>query len=104
LNRQLYTSGLPILLQVGGADDWTPAVPFQQLVAAANKHGGRMEIDSYPGAYHSFDHPAMPVKSIVTRNSAFKGGKKTVHVGTNVTARAAAIIRIERFLEDHLKR
>lgn len=104
LNRNPYASDRPILLQVGAADDWTPAAPCQRLVAEANRRGGRMEIDAYPGAYHSFDDPALPIRTIITRNAALQGGKKTVHIGTDIAARSAAISRVDRFLESHLGR
>ncbi len=104
LNRTAYASDLPILLQLSGADDWTAAAPCQRLAAEANRRGGRIEFDTYPGAHHNFDHPALAVRTVVTRHSALKGGEKSVHVGTDIAARIAAIERVDGFLADHLKR
>ncbi len=99
LARTAFRARIPTLLQVGLADDWTPAQPCLALVERSNAAGGApMEIDAYPGAYHAFDHPAMPVRTVTTRNSALKGGRRRVHIGTDAAARAKAIARVRNWL------
>ena len=50
-----FRSTVPLLIQSGGADDWTPAVHCEALVEQARGHGATIEIDVYPGANHAFD-------------------------------------------------
>lgn len=98
-----YTPSAPMLLLVGLKDDWTLPRPCFDLVRSANARGASMEIEGYEGAYHAFDHPNLPLKTITTRNSALKGGEKTVHTGSNPEARAKAIARVKDYLAWHLK-
>lgn len=102
LGRRPYMTDVPLLLQLGAADDWTPAAPCLRLADGARQRGADITIDSYPGAYHNFDHPKSRVRTIVTRNSDLKGGEKRVHIGTDRAARAAAIARVGDFLLRHL--
>jgi len=94
-----YTTKIPVLLQLGEADDWTSASPCLQLITDASLRGSDMRADVYPGAYHNFDHPTSKVKVITTRNSVYKSGQKEVHVGSNPKARAAAIANVAAFLD-----
>ena len=52
---------------------------------------------AYPGAYHDFDAPGIPVH-VRSGLSAVKGGR--AHIGTNPAARAAAIGEVMRLLAD----
>ncbi|MBC8337100.1 MAG: dienelactone hydrolase family protein [Alphaproteobacteria bacterium] len=94
-----YRAKTPVLLQLGEADDWTPAKPCLDLMASAIPKGSPMRADVYPNAYHNFDHPTSKLKIITTRNSVYKGGEKQVHVGSNPEARAAAIANVAAYLE-----
>jgi dienelactone hydrolase len=95
--EQNWKSRLPLLVLIGEADDWTPAAPCQQLANEAEARGERVEIVVYPGAYHDFDHPNRPIH--VRKNLAFTGsGTGEAHTGTDPTARADAIKRVETFL------
>lgn len=59
LPRMRADYGLPVLILIGEADDWTPAQPCRELAAA---HSGQdMAIAVYPGAYHGFDNAQQPV-------------------------------------------
>lgn len=94
-----YRAALPVLLQVGLDDNWTLPRVCMKLVAEADARGGaKMEIDGYAGAYHGFDHPNSRVRQITTRNSALKGGRRTVWIGSNPAARARAIARVTAYL------
>jgi dienelactone hydrolase len=88
---------VPTLMLSGGADDWTPAAPCQQMAAVAQGHGVPVEIVVYPGAYHDFDAPNEPVHE--RKGVAFSGdGSGVVHLGTNEAARADAIKRVPQWL------
>jgi len=98
-----YTTKIPVLLQLGAADDWTPAKPCLRLVTDAYLRGSDTRADLYPGAYHNFDHPTSKLKVITTRNSVYKSGQKKVHVGGNPEARAAAIANVAAYLDQALR-
>jgi dienelactone hydrolase len=102
LSKTDYQTDIPTLLQLGEADDWTPAKPCLRLMKAANKKGSKIRADVYPDAYHNFDHPTSKFKVITTRNSVFKSGQKKVHVGRNPVARAEAIRNIAAYLDQIL--
>ena len=94
-----YKAKVPILLQIGLADDWTLAKPCMALIEEANQRGGaRMTYDAYEGAYHGFDHPSSRVRKITTKNNSYASGGKTVHIGTNDAARFRSIQAIKVYL------
>lgn len=103
LAKTAYATSIPVLLQLGGADDWTRPGPCLELVARANGRGANMRADVHPGAYHSFDHPTSKARVITTRNSVYKTGSKRVHAGRNSKARAAAIANVDAYLSHMLK-
>jgi len=88
-----WATRIPLLVLIGEIDDWTPAQPCEALVADAKAKGEPAEIVAYPGAYHEFDHPDLPVH--VIDGLAFTGsGDAKAHAGTNPAARADAIARV----------
>ena len=88
---------LPLLILIGEADDWTPAAPCRALAGDAARAGEPVSIAVYPGAYHDFDHPDLPIR--VRRGLAYTGdGRGTAHLGTDPAARADAIRRVPAFL------
>ena len=92
-----WRARLPLLILIGAADDWTPAPPCQALAAAGAAAGDRVSITVYPGAYHDFDHPNLPVR--VVKGLAFAGsGNGTAHTGTDPAAREDALKRVPAFL------
>jgi dienelactone hydrolase len=94
-----WQARIPLLIQIGEADDWTPAEPCRQV--AASSRNGRVQLDTYPGAYHDFDAPDMPVRE--RRGVAYSArGDGVVHVGTNEQARQAAIAATLQFLSTRL--
>lgn len=54
-NRQAVAVSAPLLILIGGADDWTPAGPCQTLAADAGRLGKPVSIVVYPGATHAFN-------------------------------------------------
>ena len=88
---------VPLQILVGDADDWTGAEACQRLTAAAQAHGEPVEITVYPGAYHDFDHPNLPVRE--RHGLAYSAnGDGIAHVGTDPAARADALQRVPAFL------
>jgi dienelactone hydrolase len=91
-----WSARLPTLLLIGADDDWTPPGPCLTLVSGARGNPARVEIKTYPGAYHSFDHPDQKVRQ-VTGLALAKGGR--AHIGTNPAARADAIRRVPEWFK-----
>lgn len=93
-----FRSGIPLLVLVGDVDDWTGAEACRDLAAQAAASGGApVEVVAYPGAYHDFDHPDMPLTT--RRGLAFTtSGTGEAHAGTDPTARADALDRVPAFL------
>jgi dienelactone hydrolase len=91
LNKTKYVNRLPLLMQLGEKDDWTPAKNCVAMAkAAAGRGAAPIELDVYPGAYHAFDNPT----GKVTARSANSGsGNRQVHSGADPAARAKAIPR-----------
>jgi len=99
-----YRPVVPVLVQMGADDNWTLPEPCAGLVEETNRRAGKkvMEIDLYDGAHHSFDHPSLELREIVSRNSALEGGERRVTVGTNREAREKSIRRVVDWLRPRL--
>lgn len=91
---------LPLLLQLGAADDWTPAAPCEALATRWQSEGAAVQRISYAGAFHGFDS-ARPVKLRTDVPNGVKPGG--VHQGGDPAARAASFEALRRFLTQHLK-
>src|SRR5437867_4364196 len=52
----------PLLVLIGGADDWTPAAKCDEMVTAMRSRGAEASIVVYPGAYHYFDVEGQPLE------------------------------------------
>jgi pimeloyl-ACP methyl ester carboxylesterase len=88
---------LPLMILIGADDDWTPAAPCQDLAESAKAAGEPVSIVVYPGAYHDFDHPDLPVHTV--KGLAYTAGNTGVaHTGTNPAARKEALSRVIEFL------
>jgi dienelactone hydrolase len=95
-----WVSAVPLLLQLGAADNYTPPQPCVGLLENVRGRGAAVDINLYRDAYHLFDHPDMvphPFTGIVYRDGS------SPMIGTNAIARAAAIARVKDFLQQHLK-
>jgi dienelactone hydrolase len=98
LLRSAWSSRVPTLILLGGADDWTPARTCEAMVANARDRSARVLVKVYPGAYHDFDRPKYPVRLRAgVANSANGSGR--VHLGTNPAARADALKRVPEWLK-----
>ncbi|WP_427312224.1 dienelactone hydrolase family protein [Cupriavidus sp. H39] len=89
----------PLLLMIGGADDWTPATRCAMLQSAvlARQPGARFRLEIYPGAYHGFDgtselHRRTDVPAAAMRKT------QSVTVGGDAVARVAALAQLDSWL------
>ena len=90
-----YTAAVPTLLQLGADDDWTWPKPCQDLAERATSNGGApIEVETYEGAAHSFDHPKSKRRTITVSDG------RRVQIGTHTAARNAAIKRIRAYLAE----
>jgi dienelactone hydrolase len=90
-----WTARMPLAILMGAADDWTSAGPCRDLAAAARARGAAVEITLYPGAYHDFDHPDLPLR---VRGNVASTRSGTATIGTDPAARADALMRVPEFL------
>ena len=99
LKRGFETS-TPLLMLVGEADDWTPAVPCHELARVAV--GVPPRIEGYEGAYHGFDS-STPVRLRKDVPSGVHPGQG-VHVGGQPQAHEASRERLVQFLAEAVRR
>lgn len=96
-----WRTRLPLTVLIGEADDWTPAAPCRDLAARAAKRvkpgDAPLDLIVYPGAYHDFDHPKLPLR-LHSGLSATADGSGNAHTGTDPAARADAIARVQALL------
>lgn len=97
-----WRSRIPLQIEMGAADDWTPAAPCEALAERRRAAGDPIAITLYPGAYHDFDAPDMKIR--VREGLAHSAdGTGRAHIGTDPAARAAAIDEVMAFLQHRLK-
>jgi dienelactone hydrolase len=100
--RRGYEAAVPLLMLLGGSDDWTPPQPCRDLAAAAATQGGQqVQQVTYDGAGHGFDTLA-PVR---LRRDVPGGSRpgEGVHVGGHPAARAASREQLLVFLREQLQ-
>jgi dienelactone hydrolase len=93
--RRGYRPVAPLLLLLGGADDWTPIAPCQALAARAA--APKPEVHVYDGAYHGFDGQGPVRLRRDVPGGARPGGG--VHVGGDAAAREASRAALQTFLK-----
>ena len=100
--RAGYRPVAPALMQVGEADDWTPAEHCKNL-ASRFQDPARAQITlvAYEGAHHGFDGPGPVVHRKDVPNGKYPGSG--VHVGGHPAARAMSLERLEAFLRAQWK-
>jgi dienelactone hydrolase len=97
LAKAPYRPTVPVLIQAGGADDWTPARHCEAVAAGAPE--GAVEIDVYPGAHHSFDRLGLRVRERPDVRNPNRPAGRGATVGTHPEARERAIARTTAWLE-----
>lgn len=96
LRDTAWSARMPTLILIGEKDDWASAAACEQMVAGARGRTAQAAITVYPGAYHDFDHPNLPLQQ---RNGiSVNGTASKVHVGTDPAARADALKRVAEWL------
>ncbi len=97
LETTAWSTRVPTLILIGGADDAASAQDCEHMVAGAKGRSARISIVVYPGAFHDFDHPNRPPQ--VRSGYAFStDGSGRIHTGTNAAARADSIKRVPQWL------
>ncbi len=100
LRDTTWAPATPILILIGLADDWTPAVHCQSLVDRSANQPTPITMHGYPDAHHAFDAPNLALRVRTGVNT--KSGTATI--GTNHEARDDAIQRTLAFFAEALKR
>jgi dienelactone hydrolase len=90
-----WTSAIPLLVLIGAEDVWTPMAPCKTFLDGAIARGAKVEMQVYPGAYHSFDAPNLPRRELPDYRT--RAGVVPI-VGTDAAARADALVRVPAFL------
>jgi dienelactone hydrolase len=94
----------PLLVLIGGADDWTPAAKCEEMVNAMRSRGSDAAIVVYPGAYHYFDVEGQPLEVLAAVDNAAKPGGHGATVSYQAEAATDAHRQVEAFFARHLKR
>ena len=89
----------PLLMLLGGQDDWTPAEPCRKLADAAQRVGRPVSVVVYPDARHAFDAANLRGRVYV---AVARGGKGAT-VEYNPRAHEDAEKQVKRFLQAQLK-
>jgi dienelactone hydrolase len=87
-----WAPAVPLLMLLGGADNWTAPGNCQALAAA---WPGQVEMVIYAGANHGFDGPGIPIRTRTLPDG------RMVTTGTDDAARAAVLLRVPAFLAAH---
>jgi len=88
---------LPVLVLIGGSDEWTPAAYCEDLAEYGRSVGAPIDLHVYRGVHHGFDEPQL------AGGIKFPGvdGKPRL-LKYDQTAHKDAIGRVVTFLERHL--
>jgi dienelactone hydrolase len=93
----------PLLVLIGAADDWTPAVECEAMAAAMRSRGADVSIVSYPDAYHYFDVKGQPLTVLPDVDNDAKPQGRGATVGYQAAAARDARRQVRAFLARHLK-
>jgi dienelactone hydrolase len=88
----------PVLMLLGGKDDWTPAAPCEALARTATAAGRSVTAVVYPDAYHHFDGAEVRRRTIV---ADARGGLGAT-IDYNPRAHEDAEKQVRAFLAAHL--
>lgn len=86
---------VPLLIQIGALDDWTPAPPCETLVQQLRARPGTdVDLHVYPDSYHGFDGKApVRLRADVPNGTSAQG----VHQGGNPQAREKSLQVLDAF-------
>lgn len=91
-----WSTRVPTLVMIGAKDDVSSPPACRQMVEGAQGRSALTRIVVYPGAYHDFDRPNLPVQAIGSNPDAADPEKG--HVGTDTEARADSQKRVAEWL------
>lgn len=90
-----WSARVPTLLLIGAKDDVSSPPACRQMIEGARGRSALTRIVVYPGAYHDFDRPNLPLRAVGTTDAATP---EHGHVGTDAAARADAQKRVADWL------
>jgi dienelactone hydrolase len=90
-----WSARVPTLLLIGGKDDVSSPSACRQMIDGARGRSALTQIVVYPGAYHDFDRPDLPLRAVVAADAAMP---EHGHLGTDAAARADAQQRVVEWL------
>lgn len=93
----------PLLLLIGGSDDWTPPPYCREMAANVKARGADVTLVEYPGAYHYFDVVGQQKQVLKDIEQPFNLGTYGVTVAYDPSAAADAQRQVEAFLARVLK-
>jgi dienelactone hydrolase len=94
---------MPVLILVGGLDDWTPAASCQRLADRYAGRGSPITLIVLPGARHAFDEVSLPVTSLPTAVNINSPNGMGATIGGNAQAAERAKEAVTAFLATTLK-
>jgi dienelactone hydrolase len=91
-----WSARIPTLVLIGGNDDQSPPAACRQMIDGARGRSALARIVVYPGAYHDFDRPNLPLNAASgnTDASAHERG----HQGADPEAREDSQKRVAEWL------
>lgn len=95
LKRRAAIERVPLLMQLGALDDWTPAQPCVDWAQTLEEHAGSdVTVHLYEGSYHGFDGKApVRLRGDVPNGTSAQG----VHQGGNPQARIESLAALQAF-------
>jgi dienelactone hydrolase len=93
-NRELIGLNAPLIILIGGADDWTPAKSCTAMMPK-NEESPGVILKVYPGAHHGFDNRG------ANRNVMGAGGSH--HLQYDEGAEADAVIQVKNHLQKYMR-
>ena len=98
-DRRANLEAVPLLMQLGALDDWTPPQPCIDLAHALQAQPGRdVSLKVYEGSYHGFDGTApVRVRTDVPASNRADPEAPGAHQGGNPEARIQSIAALTAF-------
>lgn len=93
----------PLLLLIGGSDNWTPPGYCREMAANMKARGADLTLVEYAGAFHYFDVAGQQKTVLAEIEQPFTPGTYGVTVAYDPAAAADAQRRVEAFLARALK-
>ena len=91
-----WSARVPTLLLIGAKDDVSSPPACRQMVDGARGRSALARIVVYPGAYHDFDRPNLPLHTIAGTSDASLPDRG--HLGSDPEARADSQKRVAEWL------